>query len=539
VGRDSGVAELTPRLQHRDVEDGPTDHQLVAAVRRGDDRAFERLYHRYHRRIQAYVFGMCKDHARAEDITQEIFVSALRRMRETERPIAFKPWIYEIAKNACIDQHRRARRAEEVSLQSEDGLAPHDYGRLINGDPTPDVAVTVKQDLDNLCGAFGGLSETHHEILVMRELEGLSYREIGDRLGMSRPAVESTLFRARRRLTEEYGELVSGARCVRIQGIIATASSSRLGARDTTRLSRHIAHCQPCRREAVAAGLDAAVLRKPLRRRAAAKVAAWLPLPLFGRRFARGADDAATTVSSSWMAHLPTVSDQLGAGWAKAAAAVVVLLAGVGAGVGTRVATDSGHRATHGAARTQDQGAPRGGGGAATPAALVTGAGTARVRDAGRRVAAGGRRTAGAAGRTAAGGTGAGTPASAPHNSAPAAGGGSTTAPATTAPAVSKPVIRKPKAPVDTGTGSAPTVSIPASAPSTPTEIVDNTTQAVNDTTQAAGDAVTDTVNNAVDGAGQTVDSAADAVGGAAGGTNPLPKTQDAVTGAVGSAITG
>ena len=74
---------------------------------------------------------MVKDHGRAEDVTQEVFVSALRRMRETERPIAFKPWIYEIAKNACIDQFRRSRRAEEVSLDADDGLAPADYGRLV------------------------------------------------------------------------------------------------------------------------------------------------------------------------------------------------------------------------------------------------------------------------------------------------------------------------------------------------------------------------------------------------------------------------
>jgi RNA polymerase sigma factor (sigma-70 family) len=329
--------EAAPPLPERDLE-GPSDERLVAAVRRGDDRAFERLYQRYCRRIQAYVVGMCKDHARAEDITQEVFVSALRRMRETERPIAFKPWIYEIAKNACIDQHRRSRRAEEVSLQDDDGLAPGDYGRLVNSGPTPDVAVAAKQDLDHLCGAFGGLSETHHEILVMRELEGLSYREIGERLGMSRPAVESTLFRARRRLTEEYDELVSGVRCLRIQGIIATAGRGRIGARDTSRLARHVAHCQPCRREAVAAGVDAAVLRPPLRTRVAAKVAALLPFPLFGRRFGRGADDPAALVppTGGWAANLPLLSDHLGAGWTKAAAATALLLAGAGAGVGAR-----------------------------------------------------------------------------------------------------------------------------------------------------------------------------------------------------------
>src|SRR5204863_2027664 len=78
-----------------------TDHDLVQAVRAGDDHAFERLYQRYHRRISAYIFGMVHDHGRAEDLTQEVFVNALRRMRATDRPIVFKPWVYEIAKNAC------------------------------------------------------------------------------------------------------------------------------------------------------------------------------------------------------------------------------------------------------------------------------------------------------------------------------------------------------------------------------------------------------------------------------------------------------
>src|SRR5215208_2277603 len=100
--------------------EGPSDLVLVAAVRVGDDRAFEQLYSRYQRRIAAYIFGMVKDYGRAEDITQEVFVAALRRMRQTERPIAFKPWVYEIAKNACIDAYRRTRRAEEVSYDADD-----------------------------------------------------------------------------------------------------------------------------------------------------------------------------------------------------------------------------------------------------------------------------------------------------------------------------------------------------------------------------------------------------------------------------------
>ncbi|HYM58397.1 MAG TPA: sigma-70 family RNA polymerase sigma factor [Solirubrobacteraceae bacterium] len=161
-----------PATALRQLSVDASDGELVAAVRVGADRAFEALYARYQHRIAAYVYGMVKDHGRAEDITQDVFISALRRIRETERPIAFKPWVYEIAKNACIDQFRRSRRAEEISFDAGEGLGSADHGRLVASEPTPDMAINTKQQLDHLCGAFDGLSETHHEILVLRELEG-------------------------------------------------------------------------------------------------------------------------------------------------------------------------------------------------------------------------------------------------------------------------------------------------------------------------------------------------------------------------------
>jgi RNA polymerase sigma factor (sigma-70 family) len=330
-----------------------TDHDLVQAVRAGDDHAFERLYHRYHRRISAYIFGMVHDHGRAEDLTQEVFVSALRRMRQTDRPIAFKPWIYEIAKNACIDQFRRTSRTEEVSIDAEDGagLAPADHGKLQARGPSPDDAVESKQQLADLQGAFGGLSDAHHQILVMRELEGLSYREIGERLGMSRPSVESTLFRARRRLTEEYEELRTGERCLRIQEIIGRASEAsvaRLGLRDQRRVGSHISHCQPCRKHAVMAGLDAAgIARRPVR----AKIAAFLPLPAFLKKrwleSIGGGDGGSSSVPVDPVAgHALTQAslaaaqygDSTMAGWMKATAvAAAVAVAGVGTGAAEHV----------------------------------------------------------------------------------------------------------------------------------------------------------------------------------------------------------
>jgi RNA polymerase sigma factor (sigma-70 family) len=146
-----------------------------------------------------------RDAGRAEDLVQEIFLSALRRLRATDAKIRFRPWIFEIAKNASIDHYRRMSRTEEVSIHAEDALRPTDQLRLIGRPQTrPENAILHKERFDQLRDAFAELSTNHHRVLVLRELEGLSYREIAQKMDMTRPAVESALFRARRRLQQEY-----------------------------------------------------------------------------------------------------------------------------------------------------------------------------------------------------------------------------------------------------------------------------------------------------------------------------------------------
>ncbi len=252
------------------------DRDLVAAVRAGDDRAFELLFVRYRDRIGAYVRGMVGDHGRAEDITQDVFIAALRGLRRTDSEIAFKPWIYEIAKNACIDAFRRARVRPEI-LHASQRLKPTEDDRLAA--PAADKAVETKLAIVELVAALGGLSPRHHGILVMREFEDLSYREIGERLGLSQAAVESSLFRARRRLSEEFDLVTSGERCARVREIIDAPDGLSTGKRDKHRMARHLSHCQPCRRYAGRAGVALGSWRSPV----AERVAAWLPLPAFAR----------------------------------------------------------------------------------------------------------------------------------------------------------------------------------------------------------------------------------------------------------------
>src|SRR4051812_9707617 len=467
---------------------------------------------------------MVPDPRPPEDITQDVFMSALRRMRETDRPIIFKPWVYEIAKNACIDAFRRSKRAEEVSFDAEEGLGGSDYGRLASSTPTPDAAVDTRMSLDHLRGAFGGLSEMHHDILVMRELEGLSYREIGQRLGMSRPSVESTLFRARRRLTEEYEELTSGERCTRVQGLIADSGGRPMGVRDERKLARHVSYCQPCRRAAYSAGFDVAALaaQKSMRE----KIAALLPIPAFlKRRWLGGGGHGHGGGSVSKLTSAASQYAEPMSGWAKAAAvAATVAVAGAGAGVAT----------THGTDRTPAapaQKAPAGAG--LQPAtAQKQAAGTARAARSSRgstttsaKASTRSRRSGSGARRSASAGGSRGSSSSKPTASGGSSGGGGAAKGAAGGSS-------------SAGGGSSPGTSAASGAKNA----VDKTAGAVNKTVNKTAGAINKTVDKTAGAVNKTVDKTAgaakDTVGAATGAVDKVANGATApVTGAVNGAV--
>jgi RNA polymerase sigma factor (sigma-70 family) len=255
------------------------DRELVDAVRAGDDSAFEELYRRYQPRIAAFLRRKVGDPARAEDIAQDVFFSALRRLRATEAEIDFKPWVFQIATNAAIDHWRRTSRAEEISVDADEGMRQSDRVRL-TGAAGPDSVLVDKERFEHLRGAFDELSDMHSRILVMRELEGLSYREISERLDVSRASVESTLFRARRRLESEYADISEGRRCMAMRGVIARISEGVGGKREVGRLARHARRCHVCRRRARELGVNPLPRLSGLR----SKAAAFLPLPFVVRR---------------------------------------------------------------------------------------------------------------------------------------------------------------------------------------------------------------------------------------------------------------
>ena len=436
------------------------DAELVAAVRAGDDSAFEELYRRYQPRIARFVCGMLHDTARCEDVAQEAFLSALRRMRETDAEINFRPWIYQIARNAAIDSYRRSNHAVEVSMDADDGLRASDRTRLVGLEGSPDAALITKERLDHLQGAFDELSDVHTRVLVMRELEGMSYREIGEKLELTRPAVESALFRARRRLESEYAELSEGRRCEAMATTIARIAQGVHRSSEEHRLARHARRCHSCRRLARELGIEPLSALGALRK----KAGALLPLPWLFRR--SGGDGGGITGFFGAGPNAAPLAER-----AAALVAAAALAGAGGAALGTGSLPGDRDAAGHGNVAVKRSAEDTG--------ELQRGAAGAAATDGERRGTrrASGQRTSGQAGGRAGGSTGTGTaPAGsqdgqATDTTSPTSDGGSV-------PSLEAPTTDLPAVPETTDDGSQlPAIPLDLSAPELPPiEVQDPTT---------------------------------------------------------------
>lgn len=334
------------------------DGDLVALVRLGDDDAFEELYRRHHAHVTALVGRMLRDRTRTEDVVQDAFLSALRRLRETESEITFRAWVSEIARNATIDQFRRAGRTREISIDAEQGLAPVDALRLATV-PSPETSAIGRERFGHLRGALDELSEAHQRVIVLRELEGHSYREIGQLMDLTPSGVESTLFRARRRLEQEYEQLDSGVRCVATEAAIERLSDGEGSRRDRRKLHRHARRCSTCRRYARENGIEPILPATGL----GAKVAALLPFPTVAGDRRTGLGDHIRNFFAAGAQQGQAFLPAAGPAWEQSAPAIGKTLAIIGAAavIGTGPAAKDVQRDTvsNGGSAARDAGTPK------------------------------------------------------------------------------------------------------------------------------------------------------------------------------------
>lgn len=182
-------------------EDKAIDAKLVAQAVEGDHRAFRQLVERYQRKIYTIAYGVVRNSDAALDVTQDTFVKVHKNLATFKGDSSFYTWVYRIVINLCIDRKRKEKRQREVDY--DDGIA---HGDGFTNGPTlattgfdnPAQAAHRKELIEHMDKALDTLSDEHRKILVLREVDGLSYEELAETLGIPKGTVMSRLFHARK-----------------------------------------------------------------------------------------------------------------------------------------------------------------------------------------------------------------------------------------------------------------------------------------------------------------------------------------------------
>ena len=183
-----------------------TEQELVRAAAGGDTEAFERLVRTYENKIYHLALRMCGSSEEASDIAQEAFLAAWRGLPSFRGEANFATWLYRLTSNAALDYLRRQKKERgDMSLDDEDlGLDAVDTG------PGPQDAAERTEVRAAVAAGLQQLSEGHRQVLVLREIQGLSYEEIADVLEVDLGTVKSRISRARtalRKILLENGNL--------------------------------------------------------------------------------------------------------------------------------------------------------------------------------------------------------------------------------------------------------------------------------------------------------------------------------------------
>jgi RNA polymerase sigma-70 factor, ECF subfamily len=174
------------------------DAALAFAAGQGDAKAFEKLVEKYHARIYRFAFGMVKDRDDAWDIAQETFLRAHVALPGFRGRSAFSTWLYRIAANLSLDGRRRRQR-EESLRNAHDAEVEVAMGPLSAALAGPHKQALRRELLDKLDEALESLPPIHRAILLLREVDGLSYEELANVLEIPKGTVMSRLFNARLR----------------------------------------------------------------------------------------------------------------------------------------------------------------------------------------------------------------------------------------------------------------------------------------------------------------------------------------------------
>lgn len=227
----------------------PTDETLLSALQAGDERALEVLLERHLPGVYRFGLAMCRDPEDAKDVAQDTLLAAARGLRQFRGESSLSTWLFAIARSFCVKKRRKRVGAprEFLSLDS-------DVTRGLAAEGTaPDEAAGARQLAKALEAAIADLDPMYREVLLLRDVEGLTAPEVAEVLGLSVDAVKSRLHRARLTVRSHLAPLLEGADaeaargCPDIVPIFSRYVEGEIGPDECARMQEHVDSCPGCR----------------------------------------------------------------------------------------------------------------------------------------------------------------------------------------------------------------------------------------------------------------------------------------------------
>jgi RNA polymerase sigma-70 factor (ECF subfamily) len=194
------------------------DKALVEKCRSGNDDAWREMVELYGPRLYSVAYHFTLKREDAEELTQEIFLKVFENLHRYDGSFPLVAWIVSVARNLCIDRYRRRKRERSFRFVHDEAVAP-----LLRSEDDPSADALRKERTKLLFWAISEIPEDLAEILVLRDLDGMAYDEIGKALRLPDGTVKSRLFRARAEVAKKIRERHEARPMATVQALAAMA----------------------------------------------------------------------------------------------------------------------------------------------------------------------------------------------------------------------------------------------------------------------------------------------------------------------------
>ena len=231
-----------------------TDQELLDRARSGDGQALERLLEKHQAQVYRFGMKMCREPEDAKEVLQDTLLAMARGVRDFRGASSISTWLYTIARSFCIKKRRKSKFAPDAERSLDTDVAL-EAARIADPAKGPEAVFAGKQVERALEQAIGALEPIYREVLLLRDVEGLTAPEVAEVLGVNVQAVKSRLHRARLSVRAHVAPLLglpsdspaASGTCPDVLTLFSQHLEDEISADYCAEMERHLRGCSRCR----------------------------------------------------------------------------------------------------------------------------------------------------------------------------------------------------------------------------------------------------------------------------------------------------